>query len=253
MRKLLLALLLVLAASKNLRFLQEVNQDLDKKLTTDETQKDQVKKANGIENITGAINQVCDSWSKIVTTFKTTHSKKIKELIPGKGFDKLNLKSELYVNIGLADSKYDAYFKARAATIGLKDAYLQKFKDTFEYAFWSENGVWSKCDLVFEEETQKNFYDSASVLVTESAKPDRHDILITYFQTEFKFADDILYIENSKSVLGGIFSSTKEEYVKKPKNLTDEEIEAVVAMYKMFSLKFIADVLGIKLKLPSLD
>lgn len=250
MKKILFIVLLAIVACKNLRFLDD---NIDTQLTTDQTQKDQAQKMNGIGNLTNAINQICDTWSKVVTTFKTTHSKKIKEIIPVEGFSKLNLNSELYINIGLADSKYEAYFNARAKTINLKDEYLQKFKDTFEFAFWSENGVWSKCDMVYDEESASNKYDSVSILVTESAKPDRHDIMITYMGAEFKIADDILYIEESTSVLGGIFEKTTEKYEKKPKNLTDAEIEAIISMYKLFSLKFLADVLGITVRMPDLS
>lgn len=249
MNKYIVVFLLAAVACRSLRFMDNIGD----KTSASPEQKGQAAKMNGIGNLTNAINQICDTWTKVVTTFKTTHSKKVKEIIPGKGFSKLNLVSELYINIGLADSKYDAYYAARAKTINLKDAYLQKFKDTFEFAFWSENGVWNKCEMVYDDEAQANHYDSVTILVTESAKPDRHDIMIAYMTAEFNLAPDLLYIEDSKSILGGIFEGTKEYYEKKPKELTDEEIIAIISMYKMFSLKFVADVLGIKLTIPSLD
>lgn len=249
MKKLIYILLFTAVISANLRFME----DLDTKLKADELEKGEAKKANKIESLTNAINQLCDSWGKIVTAFKTTHSKTIKEILPGRGFSKLNLQSELYVNIGLMDSKYEAYYKRRAVTLHLKDDYLKKFLDTFEFALWSDEGVWNKCDMVYDDDSESNRYNSVTVLVTESVKPDKHDIMITYFSAQFTLAPDLLWIHESKSVLGGIFEKTTERLEKKPRNLTDEEIEAIISMYKMFSLKFVADVLGIQIKLPDLS
>ena len=81
----------------------------------------------------------------------------------------------------------------------------------------------------------------------------KFDIMITDIKAKFKLAPDLFIERTDTSVLGGIFQKGKEKIIKKPKNLTQEELTAILEMYKMVSFKVLCDVFGIKVSIPKFN
>jgi len=89
-----------------------------------------------------------------------------------------------------------------------------------------------------------------AVIAHHDDKNAKYDFVFTDVQATFELGDDILIVNKSKSVLGGIYSSSEDKIVHVPRNLTPEDIKAVMAFFQLVSMKSIADNLGIKVADP---
>ena len=77
--------------------------------------------------------------------------------------------------------------------------------------------------------------------------------MITNIRAKFKLAPDLFIERTDTSVLGGIFEKGKEKIIKRPKTLTQDELTAILEMYKMVSFKILCEVFGINITPPSFN
>lgn len=61
-----------------------------------------------------------------------------------------------------------------------------------------------------------------------------------------------LFIHESASYAGGIYGTEKDIEIKKPKNLSAEELEAIFKFFQIIGYKIMASAFGTKLEFPKL-
>merc|ERR1711998_62840 len=71
------------------------------------------------------------------------------------------------------------------------------------------------------------------------------DVLFLTCDESFKLADDYFIISESKSILGGLFSSTHIKFKKKPASITTEDITFVSSYFSLLAYQQIALAEGI--------
>ena len=243
MRKILFIALIALSLTFNLRFLQEGS-------TSNSEAKQKVSFFDKVDNICNAANKVGETWGNLVNAFKTTSSKTIKEFTNGKGFDYFHGSSQVFVIAGLKGAYFDKFWTRKAGHLKLSRDAKKIFVEIGQDSEFMDKQAWNKLDLAFNpEENKKDSVKGVSLLVNQPVDG-KFDILITDIRATFKLAPDLLIERNEKSVLGGIFSKTKEKIIKKPKTLGQEELTAILDMYKMVSFKVLCDIFGIQVTLP---
>ena len=222
MRKIIVITLIAFTLSYNLRFLTGET-DIEKQT------KDAGEKINGfqkVENLCNAAEKIGKTWQNLITAFKTTHQKSIKKLTDGKGFDYFHGSSEIFLSFGLKQIHYEKYFLRKSEHLLIPKGMRKKFLE---------------------------ITDDAQFMDINQPEEGKFDIMITDIKAKFKLAPDLFIERTDTSVLGGIFQKGKEKIIKKPKNLTQEELTAILEMYKMVSFKVLCDVFGIKVSIPKFN
>ena len=235
---LLFLTIISLSTSSNLRFL-----DGEKKNSTSGWER--------IELLSNAATNLANGWKSIVNAFKTTSSRKLRELTKGKGFEYFYGNFQIWLAKGLKVQFYDEYFKRKASQIRVKPNQHHLFLEAVKEVKMMDSNTWGDVNVVFNPKGKQDGTVIAVNLIINSPG-NKYNIMITTMNAEFKLAPDIFIEETFKSVAGGIFEKTDYKLIKMPKGLTIEDVQAVLSMYKLISFKMICDIFGIKVNLPEI-
>ena len=249
MRKIIVITLIAFTLSYNLRFLTgETN--------IEQQTKDAGEKINGfqkVENLCNAAEKIGKTWQNLITAFKTTHQKSIKKLTDGKGFDYFHGSSEIFLSFGLKQTHYDKYFLRKSEHLLIPKTMRKKFLEITDDAQFMDKQAWNNLELAFNpEESKKDEVKGISILINQPVD-NKFDIMITNIRAKFKLAPDLFIERTDTSVLGGIFEKGKEKIIKRPKTLSQDELTAILEMYKMVSFKILCEVFGINITPPSFN
>jgi hypothetical protein len=75
-------------------------------------------------------------------------------------------------------------------------------------------------------------------------------MLICDVTTNFKLADDLMIVTKSKSIAGGIYSDTKDVIKRVPRDMTNEDVKALMDLFFVVTFKTIAENFNITLTIP---
>ena len=252
MRKIVLIALISLTLSFNLRFLNG-NENKDGVKGEVKNAGEQINGFQKVDNLCNAADKISSTWGNIVNAFKTTHQKQIKKLTDGKGFEYFHGSSEIFLSFGLREGHYNKYWSRKAQYFLIPKEMRKKFLEIADDAQFMDKQAWNNLELAFNpEESKKDEVKGISILINQPVD-NKFDIMITNIRAKFKLAPDLFIERTDTSVLGGIFQKGKEKIIKKPKNLTQEELTAILEMYKMVSFKVLCDVFGIKVSIPKFN
>lgn len=238
MRRVLFLLALSLICCKHLRFMEDA-------AAAGQT----AKSFKGFENLSKGVGQVCGMWNDIVGAFKTTHSSVIKKLIPGEGFRKISLSTSYMSAGGFRMTAWDSVWARKLPLFGLTDEErLKKVMDYLEFAQFSDSATWASTNLGFNTEEGSRDNVKSITLLTNVRDDNKFDMTIIDFSLAFKLQPDIQWVSTAGSYAGGIFENQKDELIEVPRTLKDEDVTAIMEMFKLLSLKAIASLAGVTLE-----
>ncbi len=193
------------------------------------------------------------AYKGFVSLFKTTRTNVLKEIIRREGFD---------------------YVKSSAFTTSISDlpnAYINEFLDSFygiiempnnrqlqeeitrsvKYAKYSTSRTYNGNTLAFTKEKggETTF---VTWLHNKDTTKQTYNIMYSVFSMRFTLAPDIQIWNKGLSVLGGIYSNSK-DYVKfVPRSITTKDIDSILSFMSMVTFRSIFTELGVPhLDLPS--
>jgi len=151
--------------------------------------------------------------------------------------------------------------------MGLKAQYLTKFLDhinerlevpdknkkdlkmVVEEIQWADDNQWQCFNVIFSTGKGGNV-KMAAMIINHDEKNDKYNFIISDVQATFQLSDDMLIVTKSLSVAGGIFSDTKDVIQRIPRNITPDDVKAVLNFFTVISFKNIAENLGVKVDDP---
>lgn len=207
-----------------------------------------------LDLISGAVGKVVGMWQNICGAFSTTSSSYIKSTELGKGFDYFAGSASVTCTVGIRnDDAYETYSQRLARRLKVPDDQKEYVTDILADAQLSDQQVWTSFDMLFDvNSTQNDKVKYATVLVNYNEKTGKYDAIATDLKADFKLTPDVLIIHESKSYAGGIFATEKDKRIKVPKNLDEEQLQAIFQFFQIVSLKVIANVFGYKVQFPKL-
>lgn len=111
--------------------------------------------------------------------------------------------------------------------------------------------TWSAYHIVFSQGTGGEC-KFVSILAHHNSTSNKIDFLLSDMKASFKLAPDVLVIQVSRSIAGGIYSDSKIKLQEMPKSITQDDLKAVFDFFYIVAFKNFADLLGIKVDLPTL-
>ena len=226
------SLVIALAGCRSLQFLESHNlRNLD------------------VEAATELTNAICDTYKKLVETFRTSKKSKLVRQIIKEGFSRFVGSGQVQITGGVKADKYSRFMDSLLTKIELGPKYISYVKATLEEADMARDQQWLHFDLMFSKDGARDQVKYCSVLVFN--RDDKlFDVIYSDLKASFKFAKNIDVIRKSKSILGGIFESEKEVEIEKPKDLTQEDLENLFTFFEIIAFKLLAKKRGIDLTLP---
>jgi hypothetical protein len=212
---------------------------------------DKPEKPSTWDNLIGAFGKLTNKWSQIVDAFKTTRNTEIKERILGKGFDYFSQNAQIQISKGVKEEYLDTYLKHLETRLKVPTQNQEDLKMTLEEIKFTDSSVWSAFDTLFSIDTQGSV-KFASILSSRNDSGS-YDFVYTDIKGDFKLAPDVLVVRKSLSVLGGIWSDSKDEYQKVPRSLNPEDVQIVVQFFQIVAFKGFAEQFGFKLDFPKLS
>ena len=78
------------------------------------------------------------------------------------------------------------------------------------------------------------------------------DLLIADFTASFKLAPNVAVIQESASYAGGIYSNSKVVFKDIPRDVTEDDLNAVFDFFYVVAFKNFGDLLNVKVVFPNL-
>lgn len=207
-----------------------------------------------LDLISGAVGKVVGMWGDICGAFGTTSSSYIKSTELGKGFDYFAGSASVTITAGIRnDEAYEKYSERLAKRLRVPEDQKEFILDILADAQLSDQQVWTSFDMLFDvNSTENDKVKYATVLANHNEETGKYDAIATDLKADFKLTPDVLIIHESKSYVGGIFSTEKDKRIKVPKNLDEDQLKAIFQFFQIVSLKVIAELFGYKVNFPKL-
>jgi hypothetical protein len=200
------------------------------------------------DSLISCFNKVYDNWPTAVTLLKNSRSSEVKQKIIREGFDKFDQTAQVQIISGMRREGLNKFMTLISKRLMVPEDKREDVKNIIIESDWMENNMWSNYDLFFSIGTggKTKF---ASIFSHKDANDKFHFIVIE-IQAEFELADDILIMTDKKSILGGIWSNSKDRITKFPNSIQPDDLKTVFSFFNLVVFKHVASQFGIQLELP---
>eukprot|EP00827_Trimyema_finlayi_P006740 TRINITY_DN813_c0_g1_i1.p1 TRINITY_DN813_c0_g1~~TRINITY_DN813_c0_g1_i1.p1 ORF type:complete len:651 (-),score=271.04 TRINITY_DN813_c0_g1_i1:49-2001(-) len=204
------------------------------------------------ESASGVISKGCELWTGFVNAFKSSKSTQIVGQLEGKGFSYYRQSASIQKIGGLDPSYLDTFLSHLLVRIKVPEHRVEEVKYVIMDCIFMEGTDWKIYDNVFDKDT-KGTAKMVQLMMNRDENTGKTNWLIADLEGEFKLAPDLLYVQTSKSIAGGIWSSSKVEIKTVPKAMTQADLEAFYAFFWIIAQKEIGEKVGLQLNYPKLN
>eukprot|EP00939_MAST-03C_sp_MAST-3C-sp1_P003022 g3022.t1 len=194
---------------------------------------------NPFDLLMEAIQKITSAWQSIVSAFGSKYEEQLLESHLNNGWAEFKEATKVFKGAGLAYSDMDSFFADIRGMVGIPDEYKDDFDNQIQWIKFFDNTTWSEHDTQFSSGTggsDKIFTMYANNHLDEH----KVDVLFLTCEQEFKLADDYFVISEHKSILGGLFDSTKIKFKKKPAAISDADLMFVSEYFSLLAYQQIA-------------
>jgi len=199
--------------------------------------------------VTQGVGLFTNAWGGIVNAFKTTKNSTVKEKIAGVGFSQFEQSAQFQKTMGLKAQYLTKFLDHINERLEVPDKNKKDLKMVVEEIQWADDNQWQCFNVIFSTGKGGNV-KMAAMIINHDEKNDKYNFIISDVQATFQLSDDMLIVTKSLSVAGGIFSDTKDVIQRIPRNITPDDVKAVLNFFTVISFKNIAENLGVKVDDP---
>merc|ERR1719410_3271919 len=197
------------------------------------------KVGGAFDSLFAIINQITGTWQNIVNAFKSSYMEQIADKEFENGWSKFKAATRAFKGAGLAYSNADEFFTDIKSMIQLPSKYSDDFDKQIEWIKFFDNITWSAHNTQFN--IGKGGDDSQFTMYARNRQDDmKLDLFFLTCSQTFKKADNYFVIPESRSILGGLWSSTKLKFKKIPAGLTDADLMFVSDYFQLLAYQQIA-------------
>lgn len=185
------------------------------------------------------INKITGSWQSIVNAFKSSYTEQIADKEFNNGWSEFKAATRAFKGAGLAYTNANEFFADIKDMIQLPTQYSDDFDKQIEWIKFFDNITWSAHNTQFN--IGQGGDDSQFTMFARNRQDDmKLDVFFLTCSQSFKKADNYFVISESRSILGGIWSSTKLKFKKIPAGLTDADLMFVSDYFQLLAYQQIA-------------
>ena len=192
-----------------------------------------------------AIQGITGAWQSIVSAFKSEYSEELVDKEFSNGWSKFKESTKVFKGAGLQYAKVDEFFADIQSMIGVPSNYKDDFNQQIAWVKFFDNMTWSEHNTQFNQ--GKGGTDTMFTFYARNRESDNKlDVLFLTCKEEFKLADNYFVISQHKSILGGLFSSTKLKFKKVPAGIQDKDLMFVSEYFSLLAYQQIALAEGVQ-------
>lgn len=174
----------------------------------------------------------------IMKWFGTKRTKTVEREIQGKGFRYYSLNAQILRNFGIRSSSFQNYIKYVAGKLTNHSAKHQsQIMDALAVAQYSPLFEWNLADA--NVDIAKTNQDKFFSLMTNRQEDGKLNFIIVDSDTSYRLTPNFIVYKETKSSMGGGFSSEKRTIEEVPRNVTADELTSI----KLFNLMLITKLL----------
>lgn len=234
--------------AKNLRFL-----DLSSTISDATTMVSLMKDAGagGFTGCMGHIGMIIDAYYSIATTFSTKVTNTLKGIRTPTGLKKFIGSVEYDFTLGFREMGYDFFAKDTADFIKVPAIYEEQFKNTLEESSYIDKNCLSDFNFVFKKDKVDPkapdiiSYVNMMIYHYRERNKNKFDAIITTAQADVALTDVEFIWNRSKSVAGGIKKVASDYSEYKPRDMTDADVQNIIAFFQVASFKELAKIFGV--------
>jgi len=185
------------------------------------------------------IQKITGAWQSIVNAFKSSYSEQIVDKEFANGWKSFKAATRTFKGAGLQYDKADEFFADIRGMLNIPSNYTKDFDQQIQWIKFFDNTTWSSHNTQFS--TGKGGSDTVFTMFARNRQSEQKlDVLFLTCSQEFKKADNYFVISESRSILGGIWSSTKLKFKKIPAGITDQDLMFVADYFQLLAYQQIA-------------
>jgi hypothetical protein len=203
---------------------------------------------DGFNKLISSFNKITNVWAHLVSIFKNSRSTEIKEKLIREGFDKFDQTTQVQLLHGLTSEGLNKFSGLLPRRLGVPENKKEDVKNILLESAWMDSNIWANYDLAFSTgDGGKVKYAS---IFSHQDSNGKFFMVTCEIQSSFELSPDLLIITEKLSVLGGVFSDSKDRLEYRPKSLNAEDIKTIFSFFQLIAIKNVAAHFGIGLELP---
>jgi len=192
------------------------------------------------QSLFNIIQQITSAWQSIVNAFKSSYSEQIVDKEFNNGWDKFKAATKTFKGAGLEYNKTDEFFADIRGMIQIPPEYAKDFDDQIKWIKFFDNTTWSSHNTQYSAGKSGGSDTLFTMFARNRQDDEKLDVLFLTCSQEFHKADNYFVISESKSILGGIWSSTTLKFKKIPAGITDQDLMFVADYFQLLAYQQIA-------------
>ncbi|UJR29536.1 hypothetical protein I4U23_010753 [Adineta vaga] len=193
-----------------------------------------------------AVSAAAGAWKDVVTAFKTSSSTTITRIVRF-GFKNFNHKSTVLKAIDIPADKAQEFINAITIDYNLPQ------KGSFALGLtYSNDFAWDRIDYLYSPGMNSN-YRSITLFKNGDSVTNTASFFIVDVNAEWEIAPDLLLIQKSRSILGGLFESSKQSIEEVPHVVTLEEATKLQQFFMLIATSNLAATMGINAPVPDVN
>lgn len=193
-----------------------------------------------------AVSAVTSTFKDIVQTFKSSSSVTISR-ITRFGFTYFNQKSTVLKALDIPASRADEFIRALALDYNLPS------KGSFMLGLtYSDDFTWDSIQYLYSP-SMNGSYRSLTLFKNGDSVKNTASFFIVDIDVNWDLAPDLLIITKTKSILGGLWSSTKQSIQEVPHILTLDEAMKLQQFFMVIAMGNLANTFGMNTTYPALS
>ena len=205
---------------------------------------------SSIELLESSIKTTISELSNLAAQFNETRNSTIKSELKRNGFTYFSQSIQIQKVLGLKYAYFSKFTESLIIRLEIPISMKEKFASSMKDIFYQENSEWKSFNMMFSINNDSCKY--ISIMGYYHKDTEKADLLIGEVKAKFKFAQNLLIVEESVSYNGGAYSETKIKIKEAPVNVTDDEIKATNCFFKIVCLKGYASFFGIQAEWPEI-
>ena len=199
-----------------------------------------------IKALATSISAVMGTVKEVIQVLKTSKSVTIERIIRF-GFSYFNQKSTTFKAIDIPSSKANEFVKALIMDYDLPS------KGSFMLGLtYSDDVAWEQIQYLYSPEMNGR-YRSLTLFKNGDSIKNTASFYIVDIDADWNLAPDLLFITKSKSILGGLYSSSTQSFQEVPHVLTIDEAVKLQQFFMLVAIGNMAGTLGVNTTMPQIS
>lgn len=194
---------------------------------------------NPWQMLNSIIQAITGDWLGIVNAFKSSYSETLDYEQLARGWSKFKEGTKVFKGEGLTYDKAPAFFADIRQMIQIPANYSADFDEMIKFIQFFDKEYWSSHDTTFN--IGKGGSDTHfTMMANNNQNTSKIDVLFITLSEQFKVAPDVFVMTESHSYLGGIWSTAKIKFDKRPAGITSEQLQFVSQYFLLLAYQEIA-------------